>query len=185
MRLLRALPLLLFGLMFAGGGLFFLSETAWVAWQNWRMMQDWQPAQAELIRVTGRNNETKASYRYRWNDIPFEGTRVHVAPFNDNIGDYHTQLQQRLRRIKDSSQPLPIWVNPANPAQAVIDREMRWGLFALMTGFCSIFILIGLAVGSAGLRTPDKPKGEARPSLAAMRREWKEASKDPGNRSPP
>ncbi len=179
MRILRALPALFFGLIFAGGGLFFLSETAGVTWRDWSEMQRWQPVQAELIQVSGGESETLARYRYRWNGESFEGGRVYIAPFNDNIGDYHTQLQRRLREIERRDAPLPIWVNPADPSQAVIDREMRWGLFALMAGFCSLFIIIGLWVASIGLRKPSKTAGSERPSLMAMRREWREASKDP------
>ena len=63
MRILSAIPVLLFGLVFAGGGLFFLSQTSVPTWQDWRAMQQWQPAQAQLISVQGGENETRVQYR--------------------------------------------------------------------------------------------------------------------------
>ena len=42
MRRLLIIPGLLFGLLFAGGGFFLLSETALPMWQSWQDMQNWQ-----------------------------------------------------------------------------------------------------------------------------------------------
>lgn len=139
--------------MFSGGGFFFLSQTAIPTWQNWQMMQDWRPAYAVLLTASGSENQTDASYRYEYAGKTYQGSRVYVADFNDNIGDYHSEQLQRLRRYLRTGEALPIWVNPDAPAQSVIDREMRWGLFAFMTIFCSIFIFIGLGVIYFSLRS--------------------------------
>ena len=136
MRALRIVPGLLFGLMFAGGGLFVFAETALPTWQDWYTMQKWQPANAHLVEISGSENQTQARYRYEVNGITYQGDRVYVAQFNDNIGSYHNNLLYRLRDQRRAGQPIPIWVNPFNPQQAVIDRDMRWGLLALMSGFC-------------------------------------------------
>jgi len=146
MRLLLIIPALLFGLMFGGGGFFFLSETAWPMWHNWQRMQDWQPAFGQLLSLQGKENETIVQYRYEYDSGVYQGDAVGVSEFNDNIGSYHLDMQTYLRNIQRSGDLLPIWVNPKNPAEAVVDRDMRWGLFALVSGFCSIFILIGLTV---------------------------------------
>ncbi len=172
MRLLRAVPALLFGLMFAGGGVFFLSETALPVWQDWRAMQQWQPAQAQLISVKGGERYTRVHYEYQFNGSVFEGARAYLATFNDNIGSYHEDFYGWLKSRQRAGEPVPIWVDPKNPAQAVIDRDMRWGLFALMSGFCSTFILIGLLVMYAGLSASDKAEKTRRPSLTELRKEW-------------
>ena len=39
MQLLKNLPGLLFGLVFAGSGIFFLYQTAWPTWQSWTAMR--------------------------------------------------------------------------------------------------------------------------------------------------
>lgn len=179
MRLLKVLPAVAFGLMFAGGGLFLLWQNAVPMWRDWHAMQDWQPVYAQLLSVNGSRTPAKARYRYQFNGTTYESDRVCVAHFSDNIGSYHNDLLGKLKRIKRTGEPILVWVNPQDPFQAVIDRDMRWGLFAFVSGFCSIFIVIGLVVIYAGIRAAKKDPGPARPSLAALRREWKQKSLDP------
>ena len=179
MRRLAIIPGLLFGLMFGGGGFFILAETALPTWQNWSEMKGWKSGYAELLSVSGSKNETKANYRYDYNGTIYLSDRVYVAEFNDNIGSYHADLLQRLRPYQRNGQALPIWINPRTPQQAVIDRDMRWGLFVLMTVFCSIFILIGLAVIYGSLRLLGKPAPSNKPSLKKLRNEWEKKRKDP------
>ena len=100
MRALKRIPGLLFGLMFAGGGLFFLSQTAVPTWQDWRAMQQWQPTEARLLSVTGSENQTKARYRYQADGVVYEGDRVYVASSNDNIGSYQRELLAWLNTLQ-------------------------------------------------------------------------------------
>jgi len=179
MRTLRIIPGLIFGLLFAGGGLFILSQTALPTWQDWYAMQSWQPAQARLVSVSGSENQTETHYRYRRNGVTYEGDRVHVASFSDNIGSYHPDLLARLKSQQRADEPVDIWVNPIDPQQAVIDRDMRWGLFALMTGFCSIFIFIGLLISYASMTAKNDADGFKRPSLSTLRKEWSQRQQDP------
>jgi hypothetical protein len=178
MRRLLVIPGLLFGLLFAGGGYFILAETALPMWQNWQRMQDWRPANARLLSMSGTDNETRASYSYDFAGGSYQGSGVGVGEFNDNIGSYHEDMQAYLHRIQVNDEFLPIWVNPANPSQAVIDRNMRWGLFALMSAFCSIFLLIGLGVMYASLRSSSKVTTRRGPSLWEMRKTWQQAKND-------
>jgi hypothetical protein len=179
MRLLRALPALLFGLMFAGGGALLLANTALPMWLDWQAMRGWQPVSAWLDSVSGGGDETRARYRYVFAGTPHTGERVHVATFTDNIGSYHEDLLAELRRHERTGEPVTVWVNPQAPGEAVIDRDMRWGLFALVAGFCSVFVLVGLLVAYFGLRSTGKRVDSERPSLWTLRREWKEKSADP------
>jgi hypothetical protein len=179
MRILTAIPILLFGLMFAGGGVFFLATTAFPMWQDWQAMRGWQPALAQLESVRGGGNETKARYRYEFDGATYQGERVYVSTFNDNIGTYHEGLLAELRRHQRAGTPVTVWVNPKAPDEAVIDRDMRWGLFAFLAAFGSVFVLIGLVVTYAGLRAANERVDSGRPSLRALRREWKEKSADP------
>ena len=178
MRRLLVIPGLLFGLLFAGGGFFMLSETALPMWQNWQRMQDWRPAYARLLSISGADNETRANYGYDFGGGSYRGNGVGVSEFADNIGSYHRDMQAYLGRILRNDEVLPIWVNPANPSAAVIDRNMRWGLFALIGGFCSIFILIGLGVIYGSIRSSNKITARIRPSLWKMRKRWQRAQND-------
>jgi len=178
MRRLLVIPGLLFGLFFAGGGFFMLSETALPMWQNWQRMQGWQPNDAHLLSFSGAENETRVHYRYAYGGVSYSGNSVGVSEIKDNIGPWHRDMQAYLGRIKRSGDILRIWVNPFNPSQAVIDRDMRWGLFALESGFCAIFILIGLAVIYASIRGVNKIAARHRPSLWDMRKRWQQAQAD-------
>ena len=178
-RLLRSLPGLVFGLLFATGGLFILSETALPTWQNWRAMQNWQLTYAQLLSVSGDDNQTRARYRYNYDGHSYQGDRVYVADINDNIGSYHADLLKRLRGQLHAGEPIPVWVNPLIPQQAVIDRDMRWGLFALMTVFCSVFIFIGLLVTYISIRSEKNQSGFKQPSLLVLRKEWKQRGQNP------
>ena len=177
MRRLLIIPGLLFGLLFAAGGFFILSETAWPMWQNWQRAQDWRPASARLLSMSGADNDTRVTYGYDFAGGSYQGTAVGISEFKDNIGSYHQDMQAYLREIRRNGGVLPIWVNPAIPSQAVIDRDMRWGLFALTSGFCSIFLLIGLGVLYASLRGSSQVAPRRRPSLWQMRKTWQQAQK--------
>ena len=169
----------LVGLLFAGVGVFIALETAVPTFQSWRTMQSWQAHRATLIDVKGRNNNTEARYRYTWNGQNYENDRVYVAEFKDNIGSYHKNLYKQLRSQHKHRQPVTIYVDPNNPQQSVIDRDMRWGLFVLMTVFCSGFVGVGLLVVSASVN-PAKEKTFKPPSTAELKREY-EAKKQSGN----
>ncbi len=173
MKFLGSLFSLLFGGAFAGFGVMVALATAVPTYQEWQAMQLWRPAHATLLQVSGSDNDTVASYRYTVDGIDYQNDRVYVASFKDNIGSYHQDLTRRLQRLKQNGQAVPIWYDPEAPGQAVIDRDMRWGLFALMSGFCSVFILIGLIVGVAGFRSGKQNRGARnRGSLRELRRQW-------------
>jgi hypothetical protein len=178
MRRLLVIPGLLFGLFFAGGGFFMLSETALPLWQNWQRMQDWLPNEARLLSFSAAENETRVHYRYQYGGVSYRGHGVGVSEFKDNIGSWHRDMQAYLGHIVRSGDILQIWVDPMNPAQAVIDRDMRWGLFAMASGFCSIFILIGLGVIYASIHSSNKFPARRRPSLWGMRKCWQRAQAD-------
>jgi hypothetical protein len=178
MRRLLIIPSLLFGLLFASGGGFMFLETAWPMWQNWQRAQEWQPASARLLSVSGADNDTRAFYGYDFAGASYQGNGVGISEFKDNIGSYHQDMQAYLREIERNGGILPIWVNPDNPSQAVIDRNMRWGLFALMSGFCSIFLLIGLGVIVASLSSSSQVGSRSRPTYWQMRKTWQRAQKD-------
>lgn len=178
MRRLLVIPGLLFGLVFTGGGFFMLSETALPMWQSWQDMQDWQPADARLLSFSGAENQTRVRYGYDIGGVGYSGNRVGVTEFKDNIGSWHRDMQAFLGRTKRSGDTLRIWVNPFNPAQAVIDRDMRWGLFALASVFCAVFMLIGLAVIYASIRSSNKIPTRRRPSLLGLRQRWQQAQAD-------
>ena len=177
MRKLLIIPGLLFGFLFGGGGYLVFAETALPMWQNWQRMQDWQPGSAHLLSFSASGNNTRASYRYDFAGLSYEGNSVGVSEVSDSIGSYQRDMEAHLRNIMRSAESLPIWVNPLNPVESVIDRDMRWGLFALSCGFCSVFMLVGCVAVYASIRGAGKASTRG-PSLMAMRRAWQREQED-------
>ena len=179
MHRLSVIPGVIFGIIFAAGGFFMLLQTAWPTWQSWSAMQQWQPAQAQLTELSGGENYTRARYQYEVDGVGYQSDRVYVADMNDNIGSYHHDLLNSLRSYHVTQKPVSIWVNPQDPQQAVIDRDMRWGLFAFMSVFCAIFIVAGLVIAYASVRSGNATSEFKRPSLLDLRKEWKQKQQEP------
>lgn len=127
----------------------------------------WEPVYAELQSYdldTNRSSDSTtykamASYSYDYQGVRYTSNKVSFSNGYDNLGSYHQDMYQRLRRISRNDERLEIWVNPDKPSQAVIDRGVRWGSLV----FGSIFLLIFGGVGFGGLyfsyvtRNDDKP----------------------------
>lgn len=114
---------------------------------------DWVQVPATLESVSldrhrGDNSYTysvSASYRYSINGHNYYNTRVGYDMGSDNIGDYHDDLVWRLERARDAGR-LRVWVNPEDPAESQLVRDLRWKKigFTLLFGF--IFFAVGLGI---------------------------------------
>lgn len=156
--------LFLFALPFAGVGVWMLWSVGGTLADAWQM-QDWVPVEAQ---VTSGGYETRsgddsdtyeayAEYRYDYGGREYRGNRVGIATGADNIGRYQQDIGRDLQRAAQNGDPVVIFVNPGNPAEAIVDRDVRWGL----VGFKMIFVVVfggvgfGLLIG-AWLKAPEK-----------------------------
>lgn len=152
-----------FGLAFGGVGLAVgvwpLLHTARMAWQ----VQDWQPVSAQVLSAdlaTSRGSKggttyaARVRYAYRYGGQDFESTRIGLDPGEayDNIGDWHHDWVARLNDARTREQPVAAWVDPQQPAQAVLERRPRWGLLAFRLPFALIFTAVGVVAGLVMLR---------------------------------
>jgi len=142
--------MLLFALPFFGVGV-------WMAYSigndltDASAMKQWEPVQATLQRAgyerhSGEDSDTYeayADYTYRVNGRLYSGSRVAISGGADNIGDYQTDLGNRLSQAMRRGDTVTVYVDPENPSIAVIDRSVRWG----MVGFKSIFVFVFGGVG--------------------------------------
>ena len=148
----RSWFLVLFALPFAGVGIGFLVMSVIPTLYDWGRMQSWQPAQAVLSQAKlkahqGDDSTTysvTATYHYEYAGSAYQGTRVAISSTADNIGSFQENLGRRLERSLNLETPVPVWVNPNNPAEAIIDRSLRLGLLA----FEMLFVV---AFGGAGI----------------------------------
>jgi len=152
--------LAVFGLPFLGFGLGFGYFKVWPEVATWMEVSSWQSVPGELISYRldssrssegGTTYEIQARFRYDVAGVSYEADRVGIHSGKDNIGDYHQQWQQRLRQIQSTQQPITVWFDPQQPQQALLDRDLRWGLMAMQLVFAVVFSLIGGGLVAAGL----------------------------------
>lgn len=142
----------LFGLPFAGFGSF-MGYSAFDDISDAIRMQSWDEVPAQLQDAGYRTSrgddadtyEAYASYTYDYGGQNYSGSRVAIAGGADNIGSFQRSLGSRLKRAKQSGQPISVFVNPDKPAEAIVDRSLRGG----MIGFKSIFIVLFGGIGFA------------------------------------
>lgn len=144
----------IFALAFGLGGYFVglrpLATTLHAAWQ----VRGWQAVPAQVLSAElrqhhdsdgGTTYEVRARYRYEIAGTRYEGERVGLdARGADNVTDWHQQWHRRLQEALSRNQPVTVWVNPAQPAQSLIDPEIRWSLQVFRLPFAFVFTGVGL-----------------------------------------
>lgn len=147
------------------GSLFALPFFAFGAWMLWLVsssiydaidMRDWVPTKARLITAGYKTHsgddsntyEAYARYTYSFNGQTLTGERVAIASGSDNIGRYQQRLGSRLSSALARGEAITVFVNAANPSEAIIDRSLRWeliafkSLFVVLFGGGALFVLI-------------------------------------------
>lgn len=150
------------------GGIFIIAGMvpgffAFKSLYEWNQAANWTATPATLLAVNlERGDDTyraTARYRYQWDGRDFEGDRVSLFGASDNIGDFHEKTYSRLRNKQRSNKPITVYVDPDNPADSMIIRDMRWGLFAFLMIFPLVFGGAGagiIAMGIYGKRKEDR-----------------------------
>lgn len=128
----------------------------WSAWAlgatlvEARGMQSWiaVPATVEQLELLetgdeeiGEDRFVRARYRYEFDGVSRVGTRLGINGeiIGDSFDGWHGKVHARLEEARSSGQALTVWVNPARPWEAVVDREPRpvaLGFLAVMAMLC-------------------------------------------------
>jgi len=176
----RSWLFVVFGFPFFAVGIYFFFTTAHAVYDVIRMAS-WPQTQGTLtsanLRSSTSDNTTTyqavAQYRYRVDGVEYTGSRVAIHGGGDNIGEFQQRWGSQLERMYLNQEPVPVYYQPGDPADAVLNREMRWE----MIGFKLVFIIafggagLGMMVfGLRGKRTIVSPETAAKPWLA--RPEW-------------
>lgn len=161
--------LFLFGAIFFFVGLSVAGMMAGPALLTGVAAKHWVSTNAELLEArlycTGGKNpgcEALARYRYEVDGLDYENDRVALFGGNDNIGDFQKRLGRELETAFANKEQVQVWYDPANPVNAVLNREIRWGLIAFMGIFVLLFSGVGLGIMLASLR------GAGRSNLFAL-----------------
>jgi len=173
----RGWPMVVFGLVFflVGAGFLVMSviPTLHDGWQ----MQSWFSVQGRMLSADLRVNRSDDSttyqavgrYAYEVGGRHFENDRVAINSGSDNIGDFQQRLASKLRHHQHNHYPITVWYNPSNPADSVINRDIRWGLLVFKLVFVIVFGGVGLGVivfSLKGKKVVDSPEAQAKPWLA-------------------
>lgn len=118
-------------------------------WQ-WRDMQTWRAVPATVLKggyesISGDDTTTYrayGTYRYQYEGKTYIGERVAIQGGSDNIGEFQRQLGTFLEQAAQSGEPIEIYVNPSAPANAVVNREWRWGLTLLQALIFFVFATV-------------------------------------------
>lgn len=151
--------MLLLGLPFAGVGLITLFLSIIPNLLEWQQMKSWSEVNARLERAelvidnSGDSSTFSASarYRYEYQGKQYTGERVAIMDGSDNIGDFQRKLGYELAEAWRQQQPVPAWVNPDNPAEAVLTRDLHWGMVGFLTIFVLLFGSIGIGLTGSAL----------------------------------
>ena len=128
--------LMLFALPFAGGGTFvgYLAGSMLV---NWARAGSWVEVPARILHTDldvnhGDDSTTyrvEATYEYTHMGTTYVSDRVTFGVGSDNIGSFHEDKYRELRDYVGSGDRFRCFVNPDDPTEAVLYRELRWGKF--------------------------------------------------------
>jgi hypothetical protein len=182
-KLAASLFALVFAIPFGGGGLFAGWVIADMVSEN-QKSAEWVVVKAtvqsaELRASRGRKSttyEAAGTYRYRFGGKEYTGAQLGLSSVGgaDNIGDWQEDMAGYLKEAMEKRQPISVYVNPDDPAQAVVDRELRWGFIAFLGVFAVIFGGVGIGallaffgIWSGALGTGAAKKGGRRANRPA------------------
>ncbi len=142
--------LILFALPFAGVGTF-VGYLAGSTLTTWARAQSWDEVPATLLSANlvvnsdsdGTTYRVEAVYEYNYLGRTYTSDVVSSSFGADNIGSFHQDKYAELRRYLDAGERFRCFVNPGDPSEAMLYRELRWGLFALELIFALVFAGVG------------------------------------------
>ncbi|MDN3637817.1 DUF3592 domain-containing protein [Simiduia curdlanivorans] len=168
--------LILFALPFAGVGVGFLFFSIIPSLYEWQQMHQWQPVDAQLLSAKLQTNhgddsttyQALASYRYYFRGTAYESDRVGIMSGSDNIGSWQEDKAYELKRALAKGGSISVYVDPDKPDQAVVYRELRWG----MLGFKLIFVVVFGGVGVGLIFFSFYQRNKIAPNLTATDEPW-------------
>lgn len=158
---MRSGCLALFGLPFAAVGVVMTVLIARTLLES-HAMAGWVEAPATIVETNleqhrgskgGTTHKVTARYTYATGveREVHEGTRVGLHGGSDNLGSYHRDLYRKLSTARARGEKVPCYVNPADPAEAVLDRSPRPGMLAFYALFATVFGGVGFGLIAGGL----------------------------------
>ncbi len=157
--------LILFALPFAAVGVV-MSVLTVRSLLYWNQAQSWTETrctilEAELKKSSGSDSTTYqaiARYKYQWAGKEYESEVVGLHSGSDNLGSFHQKKSKQLMKYQKSGKPFRCFVNPDDPAEALLYRELRPSMLAFQAIFGLVFGGVGFGMVGAGIWGGKKAK---------------------------
>ena len=137
----------------------FLGVGVWMGSMTFRELQkvekarSWNEAAAEINScVLHRHRGSKggytynvgAQYTYTVDSKKYNSSKVSFYSGSDNVGRFHQNTFHKLETARLSKKTFPCWVNPENPEDVVLIRELRPEMMTFQLLF--VFLFGGAAI---------------------------------------
>jgi hypothetical protein len=138
--------------------------------------RNWVKTRAEVLftEVTWSswdNSRAIGSYKYEVAGRPYESDRLGLSTKGAGIlDDWPSDMYEFMKAARDEKRPIMVWVNPAEPSQAVIDRTPGTGTLLLLLPLAFAFAGWGVACLRAAWKAVREVEGEEPPEKPATRR---------------
>ncbi|QDT71235.1 DUF3592 domain-containing protein [Lacipirellula limnantheis] len=177
--LFGALFLILFALPFAGIGLYKGRECFREFWA-YRQAQSWREAPATLLKAETKEFDgddcttfrATASYRYEFDGRMYVSDRVALRQSSDNVGDFQRTLGKKLQQALQRKEVVSAFVNPADPAEALLNRDFRPEMMLFDGMFALVFGAVGLGLTAGGFVAAYRLRREVKRSRQFPGKPW-------------
>jgi hypothetical protein len=141
--------------------------------------QNWVETPATIVRTELKSFRGKsttyqvtADYTYQFGGQAYTGHRVSLNGDPDNLGSFHQDAYRELSGYQKSKKPFRCYVNPAQPDEALLYRDLRWEMLALQMIFALVFGAIGFGMLIGGLMSYKTSRAEAALAAAHPNTPW-------------
>lgn len=104
--------------------------------------EDWVGVRAKILHV----DAGQVSYSYEWKGKKYAGDRAgtFILGGNSDVDDWDDRMEAMIAAAQQEEKPITVFVNPDNPVESMVNREIRWKLLLIALPF-------GLGFGAGGL----------------------------------
>ncbi len=118
---------------------------------------------AELEYFDGDDTTTykvRGRYSYEYQGKEYSSERISIHRGADNIGSFHEDVAALLRKHQRQGEPITCYLNPEDPASAILYRNPRFELVAFQNLFVLLFGGFGFVMISAAIAARPQLKRE-------------------------
>jgi len=116
--------------------------------------KDWAPVEivvldANLKVSRGDDSDTyraTGTFQYTWNGQNYTSDKILLSRGSDSDRKFHNNIVRQMRSAKSRPGSMVAYVNPKEPGQAVLHRDIRWNMVGFMTIFSLIFGGVGAGI---------------------------------------